>query len=189
MDKRNIIQRYINEGYCIFSFPGITTYIKPETGDEKKKPIFRDRWHGINKSNHLNYIQEMDQGFAFVAGEHSNVTVIDIDSMDTYNKMIKKYPELKKYKHVKTKNGMHIYCKYDPDIQTRTDAMKSYTKVDIRNNMSLVFCPPCQYTLLNGKKIQYKDLGGKVLKFPVGLKKDLKQNDDPPVSSFYVQFN
>jgi len=188
-EKIKTIQKYLNEGYCIFSFPGIKTYIHPELHKEKKKPYFRGSWHAIDKSNNIDHIFYNDSGFAFVAGECSNVTVLDIDSMNTYNKMIKDFPNLEKFKKVKTKNGMHIYCAYDPEVQTRTDAMKDYKKVDIRNNLSLVFCPPCEYTLLNGKKIKYTDLGGKVLKMPKKLKDNLKQNSDPKITSFKVNFN
>jgi len=188
-EKIKTINKYLSEGYCIFSFPGIKTMLHPETHEEKKRPIFRGSWHAIDKSNNRNHLFYSDSGFAFVAGECSNVTVIDVDSMNTYNKMLKDFPILDKFKKVKTKNGMHIYCAYDPEIQTRTDSMNSYKKVDIRNNLSLVFCPPCEYTLLNGKKIKYNDLGGRVLKMPKKLKDYLKQHSDPKITSFKVKFN
>ena len=186
--KYKIIKKFIDQGYCIFSFPKMNTYIEPKSKTEKKNPVFNVRWHGLNKKNHLNHLNYNDTCFAFVAGEKSNRTVIDIDKISVYNDMLKKHPELKNYRTIKTNKGVHIYCKYDESIQSRIDAMVNYPSVDIRNNLSLVFCPPCEYTLLNGKKIVYTDMGGEIRLFPKYLKEELKQFHEKPIGEFYTVF-
>ena len=180
-EKYKLIKKFIDQGFCIFSFPRIDTAIVD--GVEKKKPRFNVQWHGINKENHLQNINFNDTGFAFVAGKLSGVTVIDFNERSEYNRFIKNHPEMKKYRTVKTNKGAHIYCKYEPNIQTRTDALVDYRKVDIRNNLSLAFCPPCEY-YFGGKKVKYTDLGGRINAFPKFL--DLKQFHEPQTNEFQI---
>ena len=89
-DKYKIIKRNIDQGFCIFSFPYIRTYIDKYTGKEKKSPAFNVQWHGINKSNNLQHLNFNDHGFAIVTGKLSGITVIDFDDRKEYTKALKK---------------------------------------------------------------------------------------------------
>lgn len=187
-EKYRIVKKYTDAGFCIFSFPCIKTYIDPVSGIERKDPKFNVKWHSIDNSNNRNYLNMEHTGFAFVAGEYSRVTVIDVDSKEEYYRLVTDFPELEKYVTVKTRKGFHIYCEYTPDIQTRTDAMVNYAKVDIRNDMSLAFCPPCEYTTLDGTVVKYEllDNNGRILEFPPKLKESLRQFHEVPTDEFIM---
>ncbi len=175
--KYKQIKKMIDDGFCIFSFPRMFIY-KDNEGKTRKEPVYTVHWSMINKSNFLDYINFNDLGFSIIAGRMSGITVFDFDDQESYYKLIKKYPSLKKCRTIKTNKGFHIYFNYNNDIQTRVDAMVSYNKVDIRNNHSLAFCPPCEYIIEN-KKIEYKDLGGKLINVPKYLIEDLRQYKEP----------
>ena len=187
-EKYRIVKKYTDAGFCIFSFPYMKTYLDPITGIERKDPKFNVKWHSIDNSNNRNYLNMEHTGFAFVAGEYSMVTVIDVDSVEEYSKMVTDFPELEKYVTVKTRKGFHIYCEYTPDIQTRTDSMVNYAKVDIRNDMSLAFCPPCEYTTLDGTVVTYTlmDNDGGIFEFPQKLKESLRQFHEVPTDEFIM---
>lgn len=169
----NTILSLANEDFIIFTFKGITTNINSK-GEEKKIPIGMPQWKTITKDNFYEYCKTGDKGAALITGEISGITVIDFDDINEYNTMIKEYPELKQHRTIRTNKGVHLYCKYDKNFKTTTNAMNIYSKVDIRNDDGIVFCPPTKYTLKNGVECLYIDEGGDILPIPEIIRKNMK---------------
>jgi hypothetical protein len=143
-------------------------------GEEKKKPMGMPKHAEINKDNFLEYCNSSHKAAAIITGKMSNITVIDFDDKDCYETMANKYPDLKKYRTIKTNKGYHIYCKYDPNIISTTDALSTYPKVDIRNDGGIIFCSPTQYKLQDGSTAKYEDIGGEILPIPEIIMSDIK---------------
>ena len=160
----DIINSYLEDGIVSFAFPKIDTYIN-NNGEEKKKPIGMPSWTTINKDNCFAYNQ--GSAFAILTGEQSNLTVFDFDKTESYNNLVNKHPELKKYKTIKTKKGFHIWFYYNKAYETTTDCMVDYQGVDIRNDKGVIFCPPTKYFSIEKQEfVTYEDLGGELKEVP-----------------------
>jgi len=170
MDK---LQNLINEGFIVFTFSGISTFIN-SNGQEKKKPMNLPKHGDITKENFTKYCKSGDKGAAIITGEMSNITVIDFDDKSAYDSLVNTYPDLKKLRTIKTNKGYHIYCQYEPNLISTTNVLTSYTGVDIRNDNGIIFCPPCSYKLKDGTIIKYEDLGGEILPIPEIIMSDIK---------------
>jgi len=169
----NKLQNLINDNFVCFTFSGISTFVNSK-GEEKKKPMGMPKHAEINKDNFLEYCNNSHKAAAIITGKMSNITVIDFDDKDCYKTMTAKYPDLKKYRTIKTNKGYHIYCKYDPNIISTTDALSTYPKVDIRNDGGIIFCSPTQYKLQDGSIVKYEDIGGEILAIPKIIMDDIK---------------
>ena len=169
----NKLQDLINDNFVCFTFSGISTFLNSK-GEEKKKPMGMPKHAEINKDNFLQYCNNSHKAAAIITGKMSNITVIDFDDKDCYENMATKYPDLKKYRTIKTNKGYHIYCKYDPNIISTTDALTTYPKVDIRNDGGIIFCSPTQYKLQDGSIVKYEDIGGEILPIPEIIIADIK---------------
>jgi phage/plasmid-associated DNA primase len=163
--------------FTTFTIPSIETYINKQ-GIEKKRPngMPKDWTNKITKDNYEKYNNENHECKCLLTGSKSNITVIDFDNKKSYEKICKDFPELKKYKTVKTRRGYHIYCNYDPNILTTTDGLLNYNNVDIANDKHMVFCPPTFYYDISGNLVEYEDLGGEIMEIPNIILNDLKQN-------------
>lgn len=150
----------------IVSFSGFTIKTKIANGKEKKDIKQMPPWKQINKDNCLKYI---GLNVAVITGAISGISVIDFDNMESYNKVLEDFPELKDFKQVKTRNGVHIYGLYNKDLHTTTNAYDMYADIDIRNDEGVVFAPPTRYNLLDGTIIEYEDMGGELFEFPHDL--------------------
>ena len=169
----NKLQDLINDNFVCFTFSGISTFVNGK-GEEKKKPMGMPKHAEINKDNFLDYCNPSHKAAAIITGQMSNITVIDFDDKECYETMATKYPDLKKYRTIKTNKGYHIYCKYEPNIISTTDALTTYPKVDIRNDGGIIFCSPTQYKLQDGSIVKYEDIGGEILPIPEIIMSDIK---------------
>ena len=167
-----------NNKFIEFSFPKISTSIV--NGVEKKSLDRMPPWASFKKS----YITPKDKCRAIITGKKSNITVLDFDDIEEYNRVIVQYPELKNHYTVKSPNGYHIYFLYNPALKTGVDCFKSYNKIDIRNDDAIIIAPPTTYKLLNKSMVEYEFLGGHILSIPeallndVGDKPEIKDEDD-----------
>ena len=171
------VQNYYDQRIFTFTFEGITADTN-DKGKVVKKCLSMPNWKQINRNNFTNYTFNHHRGLAILTGRISNITCIDFDIREEYDKLIGDHPELKNYYTVQTNKGYHIYCKYREDINTTTNAMNSYNGVDIRNDDAILYAPPTKYKIKNtGVNVEYKYIGGDILEFPDYIFDDLKQNN------------
>ena len=106
----NKTKQYKKDKFCYFSFNKIKTHLNKD-GIEKKDLIecpttqIRD---AITPDKP--YIVEGHGCIGILTGKRSNITVIDCDTVESYNEKLEEYPEFKNYYTVKTNKGYHIYC-------------------------------------------------------------------------------
>ena len=152
-------------------------------GKINKKIIGMPSWKNVTKSR----INEEHTGRVVLTGKISGITVFDFDIEEVYYKFVDLYPDLKKYKTIKTKKGFHVYCNYDEDIKTTTDGFVHDKGVDIRNDGAMVFSPPCKRNCLDGSIFTYEDLGGEILPVPeifIDNMKQLESSDTTEIAPY-----
>ena len=167
------ICKLLDEGFVCFTFKSLKTKMS-KNGKEKKDPVMGCDWHNITKENYKMFNKY--ENWALITGKMSDLTVIDIDNQDTYEKLIEKCPVLKECRTIKTYKGYHIYCSYNEKLNTSSNVCDHYVGIDIRNDGGIVFCPPTKYQLLDGTTTGYTDLGGKILPVPDIIMNNLNQN-------------
>lgn len=157
------ISNFKAKGIVSFSFDKITTKLNEEN-EEKKVLVGLPKWGKITLDN----CELFDIGncIGVITGAKSNLSVIDIDDTDTYERLIHDFPDLKNYKTIKTNKGFHIWTLYNSSIKNTTNVLKKYDNVDFRNDGGFVITAPTKYTLLDKSVCEYTDLGGDILPFP-----------------------
>jgi hypothetical protein len=166
MNTYETIKANLDNGIVSFSGFTLTTHLNKK-GEEKKK-FGEYSWKHFNKENCLTQ-QKINGNLAVITGKVSGITVIDFDSEESYDQMRKDYGILDEFKVVKTRNGFHIYGKYNPDFVNDSKCFEKYPEVDIRNDGGMVFAPPTTYKLKDGTECKYEDMGGEILEFPTEL--------------------
>lgn len=161
-------------GFIGISFLEISTKLS-ESGELRKDVRGLPRWKSITRDNYLHCWKPHHRGFAFLTGAISNMTVIDCDTISSYEKLIRDFPCLADTLTVRTRQGAHIYCQYTPRLENGIESFCSYRKVDIRNDEGLVFAPPTQY-FFDGEQVSYEfvDRNKKLVEIPYLLIQDAK---------------
>ncbi len=165
-------------GFVGISFARIDTFVN-KTGAVKKKPVgLPGRQSGsIHKDNFTSFVKRGDQAFAIITGAVSDITVIDCDSHESYQQMVRDFPELHDTYTVRTAKGFHLYVKYDAAVVGNTHSFQSYPNVDIRNDDGLIFAPPTTYKnckTLAMEEYSASNIRAEIKDFPKGLLADLK---------------
>lgn len=155
---------YSKNDYAYFTCPAITTKLNKDGEEKKNCPKFPNH-KNFTLADYNKHHQRQDT-LCLITGERNNITVIDFDDLVAYEKLVNKYKELKKHYTVRTKNGVHIYFKYDKRFKTSTKCFKDYEGVDIRNDGGLVFAPPTKYELLDGSIVEYMHNGKQIKDIP-----------------------
>jgi hypothetical protein len=135
------VSRYKTSKIYVFTLEGI---VIDEKG--KKKMIGMPQWKQINHNNFSSYCFNHHRALAVLTGKTSCATFVDIDLKDgycAYDDVMNDFPELRDCYTVKTwSGGYHVYCLYDAEIKTTTNAYECYKNIDIRNDDAIVFAPP-----------------------------------------------
>ena len=154
--------------------------LEKRDGEWKKKPNFKVKgWQQMKNAEHsksyYNYEFKEKKIYGIKTGKVNNITVVDIDTKD--EKLIKPILEDLKIKNiedtlsVETKNGFHLYFKYNDKLnQTQGYAKEKYghENIDIRGDNGCVFCPPSFYKIENDKykyrpyKLKFNDFIDKI---------------------------
>ena len=114
-----------------FSFPSITTEKKRGKWD-KKVNWGEVRW----QKNKNSEIKDSHKGFAIRTGKDSDITVIDCDNIEVYNKITEEYPSLLNTLRIKTNRGYHLYLKYNEVFKSNSDSFinfGNYKGLDIKS--------------------------------------------------------
>ena len=173
-NKEERVREYLDEGFCVFGFWGIDTFIHDIHKIEKKKPIGLPLdWPNLKKPENEAYLNYKWRGWGIITGKESGVTVLDFDKTEDYRKLVQIDPSLLMCKTVLTNKGAHIYFKYDPDLPTGTNVLSKLNGVDLRNDNAIAFCNPTQYDKLDGTIVTYTDAGGEIMEIPSYLKEDI----------------
>ena len=92
----------------------------------------------------LKNIIQKNPNFALLTGKVNNITVLDIDDIYKFEKLLKEL-DIENNFEVKTitNNGYHLYFQYEPELITKSNYLN--IKLDVRNDGGLITIPPSSY--------------------------------------------
>lgn len=151
------VDKAIAEGIILVSSRNPITMTQNASGEYKKNcaSVFQGVRAGSHKKiTKADYLENGKTHFCRT-GKDSGIIGLDFDEIAVYEEWVKKYPELRDYITIRTRQGVHIYAGYTPEIQQTTNIVPG---LDIRNEGGLLFCPPTKYKDQNGVEMRYEVL-------------------------------
>jgi len=144
--------------FIMYSFPKINVSLN-DKGVWKKKPVgLLSDWSSLTKSR----INKQHECYALLTGKKSDILVLDFDDKKLYDNYIIEFPELSNSTTIKTRNGFHIYFKWNDKYEKLPSKID---KLDIQGNNKQVFAADTKYKLETGEEFKYKYI----------IKKDLQE--------------
>ena len=152
------LQKFIEEGLIGFSVD--ITHKLNKSNEWKKEIKFPKEWT-TTQTLDKHYYNSKYNGIAILTGKINGIIVLDIDSVDDWNKLLKENNKEEPLT-IKVKSGsggIHYYFKYTDDLECITSkdhAIEEY-KIDIKTNGGCIIVPPSTYfnKKLN-KNVEYK---------------------------------
>ena len=175
MDKlKTAAEFYFTKGWNVIPFNFKKAIL--ENGKITKKVVF-DFDYGIYHKEKVTaeLIKEwwgQHNAIAIITGEISGITVLDVDTKNLAEAKL-----LPKTFAVETNKGFHFYFKYTNKVITNANLFKKGDisfNLDIRNNGGIIYAPPSEYELIDGKIAQYKIIDNSPLaEFPIKWLEDI----------------
>lgn len=99
-------------------------------------------WNNLTESK----IKKDDKVFCVLTGKKSNVTVLDFDNYEDYDRVVNDgiFENNNLYPTVKTRRGYHVYFTYDPDIKQPD---KDKLNVDVLNDNKRAYWVGTEYKI------------------------------------------
>lgn len=157
-----------------FSFQEIATK-QLRNGERKKRPMGYPPWRDITLDNYEHFVLPHHRAFAFRTGRVSGITVLDCDTQEAYDSLVRDFPQLSNTLTVRTRQGAHMYLRYEEQAKTGVQCFTSYRDVDVRSDMGIVFAPPTSYDFF-GTQVKYTFVNNDapLVEFPRPLLADRK---------------
>jgi hypothetical protein len=148
----------------IFLKNQLTTFLN-ENGEEKKNlyNILPNDWNkeNFNYFDSYNNHKKLGYGFVIKTGKENNITILDFDDMEAYEKVCLIYKDLYKHYSVRTRRGVHVYFHYNPNVKKF-----KIPKVDVLNNNKIVIGETTPVIKYNNEKYKYTYMGGDMGEIP-----------------------
>jgi len=113
-----------------------------------KKNVKMPAWKEINSKNWKDYVKSHHRTFCIRTGKDYDLVVLDFDTVLSYERWIREFPECKEFLTQKTRKGFHIYFNYNdrfPANATNTEVSEGL-QVDVRSTGGLIYSYPTKYS-------------------------------------------